>query len=376
MTMPAALSFDEASSAGPTVRVLGDDGSLDAERDPGLLPAQLVELYRHLVTTRIVDERLLMLQRQGRIGFHVGSLGEEAAIVGPAYALLPQDWLFPCYREFGAALVRGLSFERLMDNVFGNAGDVVKGRQMPDHYTYRQGNFASTSSPVGTQIPHAVGVAWAAKLRGEDVAALAYFGDGATSTGDFHSGMNFAAVFRVPAIFLCRNNGWAISTPSTRQAAIATLAERAIAYGVRSVRVDGNDVLALVAVTREARERGMRGQGPTLIEAVTYRMGAHTSTDDPHRYRAERDLKPWVERDPIERMRRYLTRRGDWSQLLEDDLRAEVDGRLRQAVAAAEATRMPSLESLHEDVFAELSWNLEEQRAELVGGVRPAVHRG
>jgi pyruvate dehydrogenase E1 component alpha subunit len=376
MTMSAAISFDEEVSAGSTVRVLGDDGSLDAERDPGLLPAELVELYRHLVTTRIVDERLLMLQRQGRIGFHVGSLGEEAAIVGPAYALLPQDWLFPCYREFGAALLRGLSFERLLDNVFGNEGDVVKGRQMPDHYTYRQGNFASTSSPVGTQILHAVGVAWAAKLRGEDVAALAYFGDGATSTGDFHSALNFAAVFRVPAIFLCRNNGWAISTPVARQAAIATLAERAIAYGVRSVRVDGNDILALVAVTREARERGMRGEGPTLIEAVTYRMGAHTSTDDPNRYRAERDLKPWVERDPIERLRRHLTGRGDWNQLCEDDLRAEVDGRLRLAIAAAEARRMPSLESLHEDVFAELSWNLEEQRAELVGGVRPAALRG
>jgi len=376
MIMPAAISFDEASSAGSPVRVLGDDGSLHSERDPGLSPAQIVELYRHLVTTRIVDERLLMLQRQGRIGFHVGSLGEEAAIVGPAYALAPQDWLFPCYREFGAALLRGLGFERLMDNVFGNAGDTVQGRQMPDHYTYRRGNFASTSSPVGTQLPHAVGAAWAAKLRGEDVAALAYFGDGATSTGDFHSALNFAAVFRVPAIFLCRNNGWAISTPVSRQAATTTLAERAVAYGVPGVRVDGNDALALVAVTREARERGVRGEGPTLIEAVTYRMGAHTSTDDPHRYRAERDLKPWVERDPIERVRRYLTRRGDWNQSLEDDLRTEVDGRLRLAVAAAEATRMPPLESLHEDVFAELSWNLEEQRTQLLGGARPAAHRG
>jgi 2-oxoisovalerate dehydrogenase E1 component alpha subunit len=374
--MSAASLLDEEASSEPPVRVLGDDGSLDPERDPGLSPAQVVELYRHLVTTRIVDEQLLMLQRQGRIGFHVGSLGEEAAIVGPAYALAPQDWLFPCYREFGAALLRGLSFERLMDNVFGNAGDTVQGRQMPDHFTYRQGNFASTSSPVGTQIPHAVGVAWAAKLRREDVAALAYFGDGATSTGDFHSALNFAAVFRVPAIFLCRNNGWAISTPVSRQAAIATLAERAIVYGMPSVRVDGNDVFALVSVTREARERGARGEGPTLIEALTYRMGAHTSSDDPNRYRAEKDLKPWVERDPIERVRRYLGQRGDWSQADEDDLRGEVDRRFRLAVAAAETTRAPPLESLHEDVFERLSWNLEEQRAELLAGVRPAAPHG
>jgi pyruvate dehydrogenase E1 component alpha subunit len=374
--MSEPISIDTASNSPPAVRVLGDDCTLDSERDPGLLPGEVLELYRHLAITRIVDERLLTLQRTGRIGFHVGSLGEEAAIVAPAYALAPQDWLFPCYREFGAALLRGLSFERLMDNVFGNARDTVQGRQMPDHYTFRRGNFASTSSPVGTQIPHAVGVAWAAKLRHEDAAALAYFGDGATSTGDFHSALNFAAVFRVPAIFLCRNNGWAISTPVGRQTATETLAEKATIYGIPSVRVDGNDVFALVAVTREARARGARGDGPTLIEAVTYRMGAHTSSDDPNRYRGERELEPWVQRDPIERLRRYLNRRGDWSQSDEDDLRAEIDARLRVAVAAAEASAGPPLESLHADVFERPSWNLEEQRAELLAGARPAARHG
>lgn len=355
------------------IRVLQDDGSLDSKHDPGLTPGQMLELYQHMVVTRVVDERLLMLQRQGRIGFHVGSLGEEAAIVGAAYAMAPEDWLFPCYREFGAALMRGLSLEQLMDNVFGNANDLVKGRQMPDHYVCRAANYASTSSPVGTQIPHAVGVAWAAKLRRHQVAALAYFGDGATSTGDFHSGLGFAAVFQVPVVLLCRNNGWAISTPVQKQTATATLAEKALAYGITGVRVDGNDALAMVAVVRAARERGLEGKGPTLIEAVTYRMGAHTSSDDPHRYRAEEDLRPWIERDPIERMRRYLTAQGYLTEAEDTRFRAELEVRLRAAIAQAEARPPPPLESLHQDVFAELSWNLQEQQAELLSGPRPAA---
>jgi pyruvate dehydrogenase E1 component alpha subunit len=373
--MTAANPTDPAQVTGPIVRVLRDDGTLNPISDPGLSTAELVELYRHLVVTRITDDRLLTLQRQGRISFHVGSLGEEAAIVGAAYALGPQDWLFPCYREFGAALMRGLSLEQLVNNVFGNARDVVLGRQMPDHYVCRLANYASTSSPVGTQIPHAVGVGWAAKLRGDDVVALAYFGDGATSTGDFHSALNFAAVFRVPTLFFCRNNGWAISTPVHRQSATATFAEKAVGYGAAGIRVDGNDALAVVAVTRAARARALRGEGPTLIEAITYRMGAHTSSDDPNRYRDQQDVKPWVERDPIERMRRLITDQGHWSQADEDQLRGEIEGRLLRAIAQAETTPAPPLESLHEDVFARPTWNLEEQRLELITGPRPSTHR-
>ena len=202
----AMAVFDGVNGPEGVVCALRDDGSLAPEYDPGLSELQVVELYRHLTRTRILDERLLTLQRQGRIGFHVGSLGEEATIIGAAFALRPYDWIFPCYREVGAALMRGLPLQRFVDNVFGNANDVVKGRQMPDHYTGRSVCYASTSSPVGTQIPHAVGVGWAAKLRGEDVIALTFFGDGATSTNDFHASMNMAGVFKIPAIFLCRNN--------------------------------------------------------------------------------------------------------------------------------------------------------------------------
>jgi 2-oxoisovalerate dehydrogenase E1 component alpha subunit len=360
--MMNGMSFDTSK----VIRTLGDDGSLAAENDPRLGDEELVFLYRHMVETRLLDERLTALQRQGRIGFHVGCLGEEAAILGSAFAMRQQDWLFPCYREFGAALMRGLDFQRFIDNMFGNANDLAKGRQMPDHYTCRQAHWMSISSPVGTQITQAVGFAWAAKLKREDVAALVYFGDGATSSNDFHSGMNFAGVFKVPVVFFCRNNGWAISVPTERQTASETFAQKGVAYGVAGVRVDGNDVFAVVSAVREALERAKRGEGPTLIEALTYRMGGHSTSDDPNAYRASDALEAWADRDPIARVRRYLERRGLWSEAKEDGLKRGLEERLRSAVSVAESTPKPKIESLFEDVYAKPTWNLEEQRAELL----------
>jgi len=249
-----------------------------------------------MLTTRLIDRRLEQLQRQGRIGFHVGSLGEEGAICAAAFALQDIDWIFPCYRELGALLIRGLPMQTMVDNLFGNADDVVRGRQMPDHYTLREKRFVSVSSPVGTQITQAVGLAWAAKLRKDPLCTLVYFGDGATSTTDFHSGMNFAGVFKAPTVFYCRNNGYAISVPSDRQTASATFAQKADAYGLPGVRVDGNDVFAIVTVVREALARARSGGGPTLIEAITYRLGAHTTSDDPSRYRDGSSLVVWAPR--------------------------------------------------------------------------------
>lgn len=357
------------------VSVLRDDGTLDPDHDPHLTDDEVKFLYRHLVQTRQLDERFVALQRQGRIGFHVGSLGEEAAILGSAYAMRPEDWLFPCYREFGAALMRGFSLQKLCDNMFGNANDTVKGRQMPCHYTCKAVHWASISSPVGTQITHAMGLAWAAKIRRENAASLVYFGDGATSSSDFHSGMNFAGVFKLPVVFLCRNNGWAISVPVERQTATHTFAEKAVAYGVPGVRVDGNDIFAVVAVTRRAVERGMRGEGPTLIEAITYRMGGHSTSDDPNRYRESEAVQAWAARDPIERVRSYLVQRGAWSDADEKNLKADIDGRFREAVAAAEKAPPPALETMFDDVYAKVPWHLAEQRAELVAGPRaPSPH--
>ncbi|MBX3181290.1 MAG: pyruvate dehydrogenase (acetyl-transferring) E1 component subunit alpha [Polyangiaceae bacterium] len=373
---PATSRGDGPVSASEEpIRVLREDGTLAPEYDPQLSTDEVLRIYRQMVQTRIIDERLVTLQRQGRIGFHIGSLGEEAAIIGSAYAMREEDWLFPCYREFGAALLRGLPLQRYIDNMFGNANDPVKGRQMPDHYTCREAHWGSVSSPIGTQMTQAVGFAWAAKIEKKQLATLVYFGDGSTSSNEFHNAMNFAGVFRTPCVFFCRNNGWAISVPVERQTASQTFAEKGIAYGVPGVRVDGNDLFAVVGVTRRAAERCLAGEGPTLIEALTYRMGGHSTSDDPNRYRAADEVKPWVERDPIERVRRYLELAGAWDGDREEALREAVDQEFREAVKLAESTPAPELSTLFDDVYRDLPWHLAEQRQELLAGPRaPKAH--
>ncbi len=372
---PKVRTPSQSPTSADIVSALRSDGTLDPAHDPGLTDAEVEYLYRQMVRTRQLDERLVQLQRQGRIGFHVGSLGEEAAILGAAYAMAQQDFLFPCYREFGAALMRGLPLQKFVDNMFGNANDTVRGRQMPNHSTCREVGWCSVSSPVGTQITQAVGFAWAAKIRKEDKSALVYFGDGATSSSDFHSGVNFAGVFKTPCVLLCRNNGWAISVPVERQTATKTFAEKAAAYGIPGVRVDGNDLFAVVSVTREARARGARGEGPTLIEAITYRMGGHSTSDDPKAYRGADALEPWTARDPIERVRDYLLKRSAWDTARERALIEEVDASFREAVSIAERTPPPPLESMFEDVYQTPPWHLVEQRQALLSGPRaPSSH--
>jgi 2-oxoisovalerate dehydrogenase E1 component alpha subunit len=367
---PRILAADD----GDVIGVLRDDGTLSVDRGPSLSDDEVVSIYRHMIETRFLDERLTALQRQGRIGFHVGSLGEEGAIVASAFAMRKQDWLFPCYREFGAALLRGLDFQRFIDNMFGNENDTVKGRQMPDHYTCRASHWLSISSPVGTQITQAVGFGWAAKIKKDDVAVLVYFGDGATSSSDFHSGMNFAGVFKAPVVFFCRNNGWAISVPTSRQTASRTFAEKGVAYGVPSVRVDGNDIFAVVGVVREAVERASRGEGPTFIEALTYRMGGHSTSDDPNAYRGSADLQPWTERDPIKRVRRYLDRRRLWDEDRQRETLSALEQRFKEAVEIAEKTAKPRVETMFDDVYASPPWHLAEERAELLASPRAPEH--
>ena len=311
---------------------------------------------------------------RGRIGFHIGSLGEEATILGTAYALRPDDFLFPCYREFGAALLRGMPLGRYVDNMFGNASDPAKGRQMPDHYTWRQGNFGSVSSPIGTQITQAVGWAWASKLKQAGRVALVYFGEGATSSNEFHNAMNFAGVFRVPAVLVCRNNGWAISVPSSLQTASPTFAEKGEAYGVRYERCDGNDLFAVVKASRDAVQRAAAGEGPTLIEALTYRMSGHSTSDDPNVYRVADELEPWRKRDPIARVRAYLELRGLWGDDKQDALEADIDRELHEAITASEKTAPPSLESMFDDVYGDQPWHLKEQKAALLAGPRAKGH--
>lgn len=329
--------------------------------DLGIAPDEQRHIYRTMLLARILDDRLIRLNRQGRISFHIGSFGEEAAIVASAAAMRPQDWIWPCYREYAAALYRGMPLESYMDNMFCNGEDPSRGRQMPDHWTARPWNVGSVSSPVGTQIAQAPGMAWAAKLKGDDVVVLVYFGDGATSEGDFHVGLNFAGVYKTPCIFFCRNNGWSISVPTERQTASESIAIKAEAYGIAGVQCDGNDVFAVHRTVREAIDRARRGEGATLIEALTYRVGAHSTSDDPRGYRKEAEVEPWRSKDPLPRFRQALEARGLWSAAEEAQEIETIEADIKRAVEAAEKKGPPTLESLFDEVYAERPWHLEEQ---------------
>src|SRR5450432_1764106 len=333
------------------IRVIDDDGNLvHPEREPALTGDELRRLFRMMLLVRLLDERMLLLQRQGRMGFYLTSLGEEATHIGAAHALRMGDWLYPAYREIGAALYRGYPLRTFMCQLFGNAEDPVKGRQMPVHHSIRRLNFVSISSPVATQIPHAVGTAWAAKLSGKDDVALAFFGEGGTSTPIFHTSLNLAAVMKAPAILLCRNNGWAISVPRSVQTAAPTFAQKAIAYGMPGVLVDGNDILAVIYAVAQAAARGRRGAGPTLIAARTYRRGAHSSSDDPSVYREPAEPKEWERRDPFDRLRKYMLARKEITAELEASMRVEINAEITDALAFAEKQEpKPPLHTMFED---------------------------
>ncbi len=355
---------------GELLQILGLDGSYDEKMEPKLSERAHKKLYRYMVLTRMLDTRAMSLQRQGRIGFFVPSQGEEAVQIGSCYALEPEDWVVPAYREQGAALLRGFPLKTLMSQFYGNKEDILKGRQMPNHFGNRAINFVTASSPVGTQLPIALGIAWAARIQKDNVVAMVYFGDGATSQGDFHVAMNFAGVFRVPLVFICKNNQWAISLPFEKQTGSENIAVKAQAYGFDGMRVDGNDILAVYTACKEAVEAARSGKGPTLIECVTYRMGPHSSSDDPKRYRTEEELEEWKERDPILRYQLYLKSKGIWNEEMEAKIRQEFEDLLKEAVDYAEEPGPPIPESMFDDVYRDMPWNLVEQRDEFLKEIR------
>jgi pyruvate dehydrogenase E1 component alpha subunit/2-oxoisovalerate dehydrogenase E1 component alpha subunit len=346
-------------------QVLGEDGVAEPTRLPRLGDAELGRIYRGMLLVRAMDERLLALQRQGRIGFYGEAKGQEAAVIGAAAALGPKDWLVPALREAGAAIYRGLPLRAYVAQIFGNSNDVAKGRQLPCHPGTRAARYVTMSSCIASQLPHAMGMAWAARIQGDDAVVLGCLGDGATSEADFHVAANFAGVFKVPVVFFCQNNQWAISTPVTVQTAAPTMAAKAVAYGFGGLRCDGNDVLAVYACVRDAVERARSGGGPTLVEALTYRVSAHSSSDDPSRYRDERVTEAWREKDPIARFRVWLTAQGLLDAATDERLRAEADAEVRDAVAREEHVGPPALETLVEDVYAEVPEHLREQMADV-----------
>ncbi len=351
--------------------ILDDNGRVKkGTKAPEISDLDCQRLYRGLLEVRIVDDRMMKLQRQGRLGFYMLSWGEEATHFGGAFPLRDSDWIFPSYREPGAAFWRGYTLTDYVNQLFGNVEDPIKGRQMPVHHSAKWINYVSISSPVGTQIPQATGMAMAAKISKKDDVALVYFGEGTTSTGEFHVGLNFAGVWKAPVIFLCRNNGWAISTSTAKQTAAPSYAAKGIGYGVTAVRVDGNDLLAMISVVSDAAARARRGEGPTLIEAVTYRLGGHSSSDDPSVYRDPAEPKEWQAKDPLERWRRYLEGRGLWTQAIHDQYAKEITDELMAALAHAEKLGPPAVSTLFDDVYAELTPQLEEQKAYLLGSPR------
>lgn len=331
--------------------------------------AEAVRLYRAMVRIRTVDERMMTLQRQGRVGFYGACTGQEAAFLPVALALEPTDWIFQALRESSAMLLRGFPLVPYLAQVFGNSLDETKGRQMPSHPASRSVNQVSWGSCIGTQLPQAVGAAMAARLRGDRTVMLACMGDGATSSADFHTAMNFAGVWKAPVVFLCQNNHWAISIPKKGQTASESYAIKAVAYGMPGVKVDGNDARAVYAAAKEAIERARSGGGPTFIEAETYRMGAHSSSDDPTRYRDQAEVDAWAKRDPIERFYKELVAEGLWDEARDKALREELLAEVNQAIATVEAAPDPALETLFDDVYAEMPWNLREQRAECLASM-------
>jgi pyruvate dehydrogenase E1 component alpha subunit len=320
-------------------RIIGDgDLVVDGEVD-GLDEAALVDLYRAMVLLRTYDERSVVYHRQGRIGTYAIFWGHEAIQAGSALALADEDWIFPSYRESAIGLLRGMPPETVLAWWRGHPAG---------WWDPREFRLASIAVPIATHVPHAAGYAWGARLKGESACAIAYFGDGATSEGAFHEGANFAAVMRAPVVLLCNNNQWAISTPLDAQTRAESLADKAAGYGMPGVRVDGGDVLAVYEATSEALARGRAGEGPTFIEALTYRSAPHATADDPSAYWDEARVEEERRNECLGRYESYLRRVGVLTDELAEEIRADALGRMKAGIAAAEAMPPPD----PEEVFA------------------------
>ncbi len=352
-----------------TLSILDEKGRLDKKLEPDIPQDALLKLHRTMLLARKFDERLLNLQRQGRIGTFAPIKGQEAAQLGTIAHLRPADWMVPAFRETAAELWRGRSLESII--VYNNGFN--EGIAIPDDCK----DFP-ISVPVGSQMLHAVGLGWAAKYRQTDEVAMTYFGDGATSQGDFHEALNFAAVFQSPVIFVCQNNQWAISIPVSQQTRSQTLAQKALAYGMPGIQVDGNDILAVYAAAQEAVQRARSGDGPTLIECVTYRLLMHTTADDPKRYRKDEEVEKWNQRDPLPRFEKYLSDKG----LLSDEQRSAVESEILEEIQTAIDHAEKQMETMgdpldmFDNAYAEMPSYLKSQKEDLMHVLSEAGKEG
>ncbi|HAZ94345.1 MAG TPA: 3-methyl-2-oxobutanoate dehydrogenase [Porticoccaceae bacterium] len=355
--------FDDGSTVQiPTLRILQADGTLiSGAQTPELAKELAHKIYRDMVYTRILDERMVGAQRQGRLSFYLTCTGEEASVAGTVAAFKQDDMIMGQYREQVALRFRGFSTEQFMNQLFSNAKDLGKGRQMPVHYGSRDLHFMTIRSPLATQIPQAAGYAYGQKLAGNNACTLCYFGDGAASEGDFHAGLNMAAVLKSPVVFVARNNGYAISTPSSEQYAGNGIAARGLGYGIKTIRVDGNDILAVYAAAVAARNIAVNEQRPVLIETMSYRLGAHSTSDDPSGYRSAEEEDEWRQKDPISRMKNWLINQKWWDESRDEDLQSNYRKEILAELKLAEKRPKPPLLDLITDVYKDTPAHLLEQ---------------
>lgn len=319
------------------LQIMDEKGNVDYSLFPPLSDSDIKRIYELLVLSRIFDQRALSLQREGRIGTYASILGQEASQVGSAFAIETSDWIFPSFREMGVYITMGYPVEMLFQYWSGDE----RGMKAPDHL-----NIFPLCVPVGTQVPHAVGAAMAAKYRKDNIAVICYFGDGGTSKGDFHEGFNMAGVFKLPVVFICQNNQWAISVPREKQTASKTIAQKAFAYGFEGIQVDGNDVFAVYKATKEALEKAKKGEGPTFIECFTYRLSDHTTADDATRYRSKEEVEFWKTKDPILRIKIFMKEKGLWTEEYHKEVEESAKTIVDEAVKKEESIQKPKPEDM------------------------------
>ncbi|MEH6624956.1 MAG: thiamine pyrophosphate-dependent dehydrogenase E1 component subunit alpha [Motiliproteus sp.] len=355
----------------PTLKILKQDGTpYNGAQIPDISQDKSLQIYQAMVRTRVLDERMLAAQRQGRISFYMQSTGEEATTVGFAAALQDDDMIMAQYREQGALVYRGFSLDEFMNQLFSNELDYGKGRQMPVHYGSAKLHYMTISSPLATQIPQATGYAYGQKLAANGRCTVTVFGEGAASEGDFHAALNMASVLKVPVIFLCRNNGYAISTPSSEQFAADGIAPRALGYGMHAIRVDGNDILAVYAAMVEARRMVVETNEPVLVEAMSYRLAAHSSSDDPSGYRSKKEEEKWRSKDPLLRMKQWLILQKWWSEQEDQALFERERSDVLKIMKVAEKRPAPLLDDLVTDVYDQPTPILQEQLQRLKEHIR------